>query len=115
VARVRWIEGLGSRFNNNSLNRYNMSNMTLRLAINRIKSSETPLAVFVSEKPDYINVVFSDTVISQQKIKANDPMLIGVFNRDTPVSELESILRQHVSLAALRPNARQSAPGARKT
>jgi hypothetical protein len=44
---------------------------------------ESPIAVFRADVQSMVDSVFASTVVSQQKIRSNDPKLIGVFDRNS--------------------------------
>lgn len=73
-----------------------MSDMSLDNAMNRIMASTTPLAVFNSTKPDCVDVVFADTLVSQQMIKSNDPRLVGIYSRESDVKAVRSVLQRNM-------------------
>ena len=74
-----------------------MSDMQIGLAVNRIKDSDTPLAVFVSGKQGSVNVVFAETAQTVHALKVGTPSLIGVFDRNTPTQDvLRALMGGHV-------------------
>ena len=65
-----------------------MSDMQIALAVNRIKASDTPMAVFASSKQGSVNVVFAETAQTVHALKVGTPSLIGVFDRNTPSQDV---------------------------
>lgn len=75
-----------------------MSLCTLKTTMARIKSAvpSSAIAVFRCNDAEKLDVVFAATVLTQDKIKAGDPNLIGVYDgtmdQDAIKRELDATL-----------------------
>ena len=95
-----WRRGAGCYDNHNHNHNHNhretdMSNMVFGLAMARIANSECGLAVFKSDKPYSVNVVFADTVETQRLVRLGDPSYLGTFDKDSDKVELNALLRKN--------------------
>lgn len=75
-----------------------MSNMTIPLIMNRIKSAtkSSPIAVFECHRVGeeiFANAVFADTIISRQWIRERSHGFVGVFDGDMNTQEIEQTIR----------------------
>jgi len=75
-----------------------MSIGTVNVAMKRITSapvwSSIALFVVTKKKKRYLDIVFANTVKAEQRIRANDENLVGVFNRGHNRSHVHRTLFQ---------------------
>lgn len=72
-----------------------MSDMTMNAALDRIQLTPEvdPLAVFQSEEPGCVNVVFYKTIETFRWIAEGAPVLLGVFHGNSPRGEVKQAIR----------------------
>jgi hypothetical protein len=77
-----------------------MTYYNIDITMKRIEHAtpESPIAVFRADVQDMVDSVFANTVVSQRKIEANDPKLIGVFDRESD----PAVVREKLQRAANR-------------
>ena len=78
-----------------------MSEIFFPLAMQRIIGSDSPLLVLtVKDAPRTVDVLFADTVVSQQMIREKDPRIIGVFHGCISEDALRAALKAGLKVAA---------------
>ena len=77
-----------------------MSKLSIESILIRIKRApvDSPIAVFrIDDKySTKLDAVFESTVVSQQRIRANDPALIGVYDKTSNLLEVKNELCKHI-------------------
>jgi hypothetical protein len=77
-----------------------MSARSVDLIMNRILTAtpESPIAVFRWDKEGLLDAVFACTVATQQRISANDPLLVGVYDKTDNVRTVKRALTRAVKV-----------------
>ena len=77
-----------------------MSKYNIEVIMKRIKSApiNSPIAVFRIDDKLSINLdaVFGSTVATQRRVMANDPELIGIYDKTSNLLEVKNELFKHI-------------------
>lgn len=73
-----------------------MTTANYSTCMGRIRSAlpESPIAVFLCDKPNKVDVVFADTVATRQIIALAPPNLVGVFHGGDNLKAVAALIKK---------------------
>ena len=76
-----------------------MSVVSIEVALERIKcaTKRSPIAVFKTGTPGYVNTMFANTVDTLELIESGDPKFIGTYHKDYETSIVRRCLRDNAA------------------